>query len=227
MPKKSSSDKGVLGFFYGGVLKMKVCMLFSCEGTDPQEVYDETRKYFGRYVTCKYVLCENQDTLLEKFKTKHKSINEYENLFNESQSEIWKSLKELAGVTKGKTLREKPEKEEGEKKTKKGDASDNEDASGDEVAEAEEEEEEEEVEEKTKSIKSTKGKKDKVEDEDENEKPTKSSKSTKSKKDKVEVEVKDTHGDEAEVEKEEEEEKEKEEEKTKSKSSPPSAARSH
>jgi hypothetical protein len=154
MPKKDSdtktksskgkkSDKGSVGYFYGGVLKTGTAYLFSCESSDPQEVYDEKREYYGKYVTCKYVVCEDPDKILEKLKKALDKDQDIGSVYQCHASTALETLKKVSGVDRSKTLKEKPSKDDDDEKPKKKSAkkdkedasgSDNEDASGEDAS---------------------------------------------------------------------------------------------
>ena len=189
MPKKDSdtktksskgkkSDKGCVGYFYGGVLKTGQAYVFSCESNSPQEVYDEQREHYGRHVTCKYVVCEDADKILEKLKKELSKEHEFGSIYSCHSSTLLESLKKVSGVDRSKTIKEKPEKDgESKKKSKKskdddgsGSEDEDEDASGEDGSGSDDEKptkKNAKGKEKEKDSKSSKGKKASKDDDEE------------------------------------------------------------
>jgi len=135
--KGKSSEKGSVGYFCGGALKGGFAYLFSSEDSAPQELYDETRKFLGKYVQCKYVNVEDVDKVFGKFKkalAEHEDYNE--TVYNVHSSTAMDTLKKVSGVDRSHILKEKATKDDKPKKSTKGKGkgkdkdSDDEDASG-------------------------------------------------------------------------------------------------
>jgi hypothetical protein len=68
MPAKSSrnSEKGCIGFAYGGVLKLNTIRVFSCDDAEPTEVAKELSNYYGESVDISYVQTKNVSESFEK-----------------------------------------------------------------------------------------------------------------------------------------------------------------
>lgn len=185
MPKKDSdtktksnkgkkSDKGCVGYFYGGVLKTGQAYVFSCESNNPQEVYDEQREHYGRHVTCKYVVCEDADKILEKLKKELNNEHEFGSIYSCHSSTLLESLKKVSGIDRSKTIKEKPEKDgDSKKKSKKsknddgsGSEDEDEDASGEDGSGSDDEKPTKKGKGKEKESKSSKGKKSSKDDDE-------------------------------------------------------------
>lgn len=114
-PKKAPAPvKGVVGFMYGGVLRVGTAWLFSADAeSEVTQIYEDSRSYLGRYITCKYVLTENSSDVLDKLKEEISEQHDYGNLYTCYSAALMDKLKEVSGVERCKNIREKEEKDAG------------------------------------------------------------------------------------------------------------------
>jgi hypothetical protein len=124
--KSKKSSMGSVGFFSSGIIKVGSIYIFSSTDNQPQEKYEEMRNYFGEYVQCKYVNCEDPDKVFSKLK---KAIAENHNygdcLYSLHSGPATTTLKEVSGASQCHSIKKKnPTKAKGKK---------SEDASGSEV----------------------------------------------------------------------------------------------
>lgn len=62
----SKSDKGCVGFLYGGVMKQGSVCLFKTSDKEPEERYNELVQYYGN-ASGRYVRIADVDTIYDKF----------------------------------------------------------------------------------------------------------------------------------------------------------------
>ncbi len=178
--KKSNTkkgEKGSVGVFYQGLLKSKGSLLFWSESKEPEDEFNQAKKYYGAYTRARYVVCEDPETVFNKVAKSFDKVNEFENLYLSNNSSLIEKIKEESGVKTGKTM--------GEAKPKGGNASDDEkeNASGDDAS-GDESEDDEKPQKIQKNSKSDKKKDDKKEDKKEDKKSDKKNKKDDKKADK-------------------------------------------
>ena len=227
MPAKSSrnSEKGCIGFVYGGVLKLNTIRVFSCDEPEPTEVAKELSNYYGESVDISYVQIKNVSESFEKLLVSIDSSTRIDqtHIFKLSITEAKKALRE---ATESKGCKSFSLKNESKKKDDEN-QSDNDDekeekpkkkskAKKDESCD-EKEDDDDEKEEKTK--KKSKPKKDESDDEkDADEKEDKPKKKNSKKKQESENEQSEEESDNEGAKLKKKDTKEKETKNTKSKS---------
>jgi len=103
----SKSDKGCIGFVFGGVLKQSTIRLFKTPDKDPQETYDELTQYYGN-ITGRYVFSTDVDIVYDKI---IKELSEHRisetPLFSVSCSTASETLRSISGYSKCHVLNHK------------------------------------------------------------------------------------------------------------------------
>ena len=103
----SKSDKGCIGFVFGGVLKQSTIRLFKTPDKDPQETYDELTQYYGN-ITGRYVFSTDVDDVYNKI---IKELSEHRisetQLFSVSCSTASETLRSTSGYNKCHVLNHK------------------------------------------------------------------------------------------------------------------------
>jgi hypothetical protein len=123
--KSKKQAKTCVGFLYGGTMKGGNAYVFQVDELKPEDFHEEHKKYFGNLVVCKYVQCEDAETVFENFKDKYEDHHVNDCLYSFSASGGSSVLKEISGANSCKKLAEKPPaksgkfKKGGKKNTKK------------------------------------------------------------------------------------------------------------
>ena len=127
--KKKDNTKGSVGFFYAGTQKVGACRVFSSDESKPETVYNEMRENYGRYVTCKYVNCEDTDKVLKNFKKELADTHDFGDIYNAGAKNAADALRKATGGDKVSchTIKESDPR----KKTKKDEKGDTDDDDGD------------------------------------------------------------------------------------------------
>jgi len=225
MPSKSSrnSEKGCVGFAYGGVLKLNTVRVFSCDDTDPSELAKEFSNYYGESVDFSYVPAKNASETFDKFLEAIDSSTRVDqtHIFKLSITEAKKVLRE---ATESKGCKSFSLKNESKKKEDEN-QSDNEDEKDEKPKkkskpkkEDSDDEKDDDDEKEEKPKKKTSKKKDESDDEkEENEKEEKNKKKSSKKKQESENEQSDEESDNEGTKLKKKETKDKETKSTKSK----------
>lgn len=177
---KKNVTKGSVGIFHQGFCKTKGSYLFWSENKEPNEEFEQAKKYYGKYTRAKYVNCENPEKIFNKIAKSFDDMHEYENLYEANAGSIFTKIKEESGVKSGKCLGEIKKKDKNDKNEK----NDDEDASGsDEENENSDEENEDDKKQnsKSKDAKNSKSKDSKTKDSKTKDSKTKDSKNKKTK----------------------------------------------
>jgi hypothetical protein len=179
MPSKSSrsSEKGCVGFAYGGIMKDVRIRAFSTEDSDPTKVATEFQSHYGD-VNIWYVPVKEVESTFEKYLevlAETKSRFDNTNLFKLTLSEGKKFLLE---VSDAKNCSSFSLKKKEAKNKKKDDESDNDDK---DQSDDEDEKQEKQDDKPTKKEKKSKGKKDDSDGTEENDKKPTKKKSNKKK----------------------------------------------
>lgn len=111
---KSKSQKGSIGFVYGGnVLKVGIVCLFVSDESKPEGKFDKLKKgpteddlkrspdlpklSVGPYVSCRYVPCENQTKMFDALKQKLAEHHISQDLYGVYSTTVINIMKEITG----------------------------------------------------------------------------------------------------------------------------------
>ena len=225
MPAKSSrnSEKGCIGFAYGGVLKLNTIRVFSCDDAEPTEVAKELSNYYGESVDISYVQTKNVSESFEKLLESIDSTTRVDqtHIFKLSITEAKKVLRE---TTESKGCKSFSLKNESKKKDDDNQSDNDDDEKEDKPKkkskakkeDSSDEKDDDEKEDKPK--KKSKAKKEDSDDEKDDEKEDKPAKKNSKKKQESENEQSDEESDNEGAKLKKKDTKEKETKSTKSKS---------
>ena len=106
---KAKKTKGSVGFAYGGVLKTGAACIFSSSSPKPEEEFEALKDHYGKYISGRYVSCENQDTHFEKLQSKLEDCDQGgKNVYNSHSSTLVTLIKEITGEKTAPKLGSKP-----------------------------------------------------------------------------------------------------------------------
>jgi hypothetical protein len=145
---KSKSQKGSIGFVYGGnIIKVGTVITFVSEDSKPEQKFEKLKKgpseeevkknpellrmAVGPYASCRYVPCENQNKMYEELKKKLADTHIVQDHYSSFSTTVVNIMKEITGSKtvhklsteskekKGETDTEKDSEDEVDKKDKK------------------------------------------------------------------------------------------------------------
>jgi hypothetical protein len=101
MASKSKSNKGSVGFAYGGVMKLNTSFVFKSTKKEPSDIQSDLVQYYGPGITLKYVNVEEAklDEIFKEFQTKLAEYNlATTRLYDISIATGSNTLREISGL---------------------------------------------------------------------------------------------------------------------------------
>jgi hypothetical protein len=97
MSDLEQDEKGFIGFYYGGALKIGRAYLFWCGSNDLQIHFNGLQKFYGENVTCRYIDCDEPKKMFEEFEKTHVGFCESGQLYNMHVGTVVAVLKKATG----------------------------------------------------------------------------------------------------------------------------------